>query len=278
MEASPATITPAPTTYQPEPYPPIFLLGARPLSLDGHIFTQTVQDDGRYRFRIDCPTANVSTDLRTPEDDAGDQECRRADLFPAEVYNELGLTNTGLNVWGGTFTPSAAPPRTWRCEMPMHFVDSLATETRRFAAGNCSQWTSATGSSASAAPATTTVSLDRCDMLRSRVPLRLTGAGREGTSDHGSGDVGFPLRPALFNAWLSYALSSLGCPDPTSLLGFALPSSTGTGSATETGLISATTGSATAASGSVESRSGRARPGVLVCVALVCVSMVAGLL
>lgn len=70
--ASPAIITPAPTYYRPEPWPPVFLLCARPLSVDGHIFNQDERCEGVYRFRIDCPTTNVSTDYRLPEDDAGD--------------------------------------------------------------------------------------------------------------------------------------------------------------------------------------------------------------
>ncbi|KAG8158844.1 hypothetical protein KVR01_011287 [Diaporthe batatas] len=269
--ASPATTTPRPTPpYSPKAAPPVFLLGARPLSLDGHVFSQATDHGGMSRFRVDCPTANYSADFHDLD---GNAECRRADLFPAVVSHDMGRYYTD-NIWGGTFTPAAAPATTWRCELPHHFMYQLADATEGFRDGNCSHWASATGPSGASA-ATTASTLDRCDMLRGRVPLGYTGAGLEGSGRNFPGvwdDLRYPMNPYPFNSWMVEVLSSLGCPDPTGLVGFALappppPPPTGTGSASGTG-------STSAASAGVESGGGRAGPGVLICVALACASMV----
>lgn len=68
---------------------PVFLYGARPLSLDlawvEREPTSDKPEQKSHRLRFDCPNGNSSSTRRTPEEEDADNQCLRANLFPAEM-------------------------------------------------------------------------------------------------------------------------------------------------------------------------------------------------
>ncbi|KAI7775713.1 hypothetical protein LA080_006442 [Diaporthe eres] len=160
----------------PEPWPPIFMYGARPLSLDGAQIERELPDEldqPRQRLRVSCPNGNSSSTSRTPEEEDADEQCLRADLFPADWYQTQGTTRT-VSIFGGTYTPSEAPEKTWRCEM----TEAMGEAWETLVGGDCSLWESPSGA---ADASTTTTGLGRCDISRQYVPVRLTA----GDAEHG---------------------------------------------------------------------------------------------
>lgn len=233
----------------PEPWPPIFLWGARPMSLDAELILrrqlpQEEQDDSPWLL-VDCPNGNSSSSSnhsRTPEEEDADDECLRASLFPAEVTWSASSKPMDFQTWGGTFLPAS---KTWRCKAEW---GDWATRTFAPMSGRCSQWESEGGESAAAA----TTSLDQCDVMRQRVPVRITA----GVNVWG----GEPLAslywgPSYFNSFVSTELTLAGCPEPTSLVHFAAADSAG-----------------------AASRGERAGAAALICVVLACASVAVGLL
>lgn len=249
----------------PEPWPPIFMYGARPLSLDGAQIERELPDEldqPRQRLRVSCPNGNSSSTSRTPEEEDADEQCLRADLFPADWYQTQGTTRT-VSIFGGTYTPSEAPEKTWRCEM----TEAMGEAWETLVGGDCSLWETPSGA---ADASTTTTALGRCDVSRQYVPVRLT-AGELG-GEWGSG-ASYYFAPTNANNEMVTALSLERCPDPTSLVGFVAASAT----AATSGMAGSATGSTSASSAGTASRGERAGPAALACVALACAS-VAGLL
>lgn len=277
MEIRTTTISPdGPTvTYHPittaEAWPPVFLYGVRPLSLDA---AQTERelgpdelDQGSKRLRLDCPNGSTNNISRTPEEEEADDQCRRANLFPAEWYRWRG-TASDVTIFGGTYTPSAAPEKTWRCEMTEGDMPSYGT----LIGGDCSLWESPGGGDASA----TTAGLGRCDISRQYVPVRLT-AGEMEAGGWGTGGGSYWFNPTVVNNEVISTLSLERCADPTSLVDFAGAAATVTPAPSGTGTAGSATGSDSAASAGRASRAERAGPAALFCVVLACAS-VAGLL
>lgn len=242
-----ATLTPNLVT-TPAPWPPIFLWGARPLSLDAEVIMKIYLppeeqgDNSPWRLILDCPNGNSSSSgnhSRTPEEQDADDECLEAGLFPAEL-NWYRPGNPGdMETWVWTFLTTS---KTWRCEGDWGYW------SRTFApmSGRCSQWESAAGESAAA-----TTSLDQCDLIRQGVPVRNT-AGVD-IWRHSPNASKF-WDPSNYNAFLSTELTSAGCPEPTSLVHFA------------------------AAESGAASRGERAGAAALVSVVLACASVAVGLL
>ena len=268
---SPATATATATATStgalvttPVPWPPIFLFGARPLSLDAEMFStqlgQNQQDENPNRLRLHCPNGNSSSSgsggSRTPEEVDADDQCSRASLFPAEVY-EVRPPSGDMTTWVGTFLPAS---KTWRCEAGWGNPYTMAEPM----SGRCSSWESAAGASTAAV-----TSLDQCGVIRQRVPLRIT-AGEDEDNFGSTPGASLYFDPPNFNSLMTMDMSSLGCSDPTSLVNFAAAATT----------TSAPSGTGTAAADSVgaASRGERAGSAALVCVALACASVVAGLL
>ncbi|KAG6356722.1 hypothetical protein INS49_014596 [Diaporthe citri] len=257
------TMTYYPVT-TPEPWPPIFMYGARPLSLDGGQIEKelppTELDQNSHRLRVDCPNGNTSHTTRTPEEEDADKQCVQADLFPAEWYRNPG-TDSSVTIFGGTYTPSAAPEKTWRCEMTVgELHDTLV-------GGDCSLWETPSGAADASTIATT--GLGRCAVSRQYVPVRLTAGELAGSWGTGAS---YWFDPTNANNEAVTALSSERCPDPTSLLGFVAATATAT-----SGTAGSATRSTSAASAGTAFRGDRTGPAALVCVALAC-ARVAGLL
>lgn len=270
METRITTISPdGPTlTYHPittaEAWPPVFLYGVRPLSLDAAQTERELApdelDQNSKRLRLDCPNGSTNNISRTPEEEEADDQCRQANLFPAEWYRWTG-TASNITIFGGTYTPSAAPEKTWRCEMTEGDMPSYGT----LIGGDCSLWDSP-GGDASA----TTAGLGRCDISRQYVPVRLT-AGEMEAGGWGTGGGSYWFNPTVVNNEMISTLSLERCADPTSLVDFAAAAATVTPAPSGTGTTGSATGSASA------SRGERAGPAALFCVVLACAS-VAGLL
>lgn len=234
------------------------------LSLDGAQIERELPDEPDQsgpRLRVSCPNGNSSSTSRTPEEEDADEQCLRADLFPAEWYQAQGTTRT-VSIFGGTYTPSEAPEKTWRCEMTKAMGEAWET----IVGGDCSLWETPSGA---AEGSTTTTGLGRCDVSRQYVPVRLTSGELGG--NWGSG-TSYYFAPTNANNEMITALSMERCPDPTSLVGFVAASATAT-----SGTAGSATGSASAASAGTASRGERAGAAALVCVALACAS-VAGFL
>lgn len=262
------TLTYYPVT-TPEPWPPIFMYGARPLSLDAaqieREFGPDEVDQPSRRMRVDCPNGTTTNNTsRTPEEEDADEQCVRANLFPADWYRATGA-DTSVTIFGGTYTPSASPEKTWRCEMTVgEAYDTLL-------GGDCSLWETPSG--AADASTITTTGLGRCDVSRQYVPVRLTAG--EWAGSWGTG-ADYWFNPTVVNDQMASAMSSERCPDPTSLLGFVAATATATSGPSGTGTAGSATGSASAAGAGTASMGERASPAALVCVALACAS-VAGL-
>lgn len=272
---STVTITPTgPTmTYfpvtTPEPWPPVFLYGARPLSLDAaHIERDFGPDEQEQTkgLRLECPTGNSNTTVRTAEEEDADDQCLSANLFPAVAYTRM--LDMSVWVYGGTYTPSGAPEKTWRCEMT---EGEYLEEYETLAGGDCSLWESVSGADAASA---TTTSLGRCDVSRMYVPVRLT-AGAVVEGGWGTGGSHW-FHPTVANSEAVSSLSLERCPDPTSLVGFVAaaattaPSGTGTG----TGTSGSATGTASAAGEGRASMVERAGSAALFCTVLAYTSVV----
>ncbi|KAL1875167.1 hypothetical protein Daus18300_003235 [Diaporthe australafricana] len=260
------TLTYFPVT-TPEPWPPVILYGARPLSLDAAQIERDLateeQDQDEYRLRVDCPTGNSSTTTRTPEEEDADDQCLSANLFPAEVYTRTPADS--LRVYGGTYTPSGAPEKTWRCEM------TRGADFGTLVAGDCSLWESSSG--ADAASTIMTEGVGRCSVSRMFVPVRLTAGAVEPGGWGTGGDYWF--NPTNANNGFISALSSERCPDPTSLVGFEAATTTPPHSGTGTGTAGpSATGSASAAGAGRVSRGESAGPLALFCAVLACASVV----
>lgn len=103
------TMTYFPVT-TPEPWPPVILYGARPLSLDAAQIERDLapdeQDQNGNRVRLDCPTGNSSTTTRTPE---GVGRCAASRMYvPVRLTAgavEPGGWGTGGSYW---FDPTNA--------------------------------------------------------------------------------------------------------------------------------------------------------------------------
>lgn len=256
------TLTYYPIT-TPEPWPPIFMYGARPLSLDAAQVERELGpnelDQPSDRWRVDCPNGTSKNTTRTLEEEDADEQCLRADLFPADWYRTPGA-DTSVTIFGGTYTPSASPEKTWRCEMTVgEMYDTLL-------GGDCSLWETPSG--AADASTITTTGLGRCDVSRQYVPVRLTAGEWAGSWGTGA-DYWFD--PTVVNDQMASAMSSERCPDPTSLLGFVAATATSGSSGTATGASG--TESTSAAGAGTASRGERAGPAALVCVALACASV-----
>ncbi|KAL1881958.1 hypothetical protein Daus18300_001012 [Diaporthe australafricana] len=288
MDTPLPTLSPTATipTSQPSttsaPLFPVFLYGARPLSLDASLIAADPLPDEPnktlWRLQLACPTGTSSSSSGAAEDtEDADDQCARAGLFPAELYHTQG------SVYGGTYTPQAAAATTWRCELGGSTGDEQDPLS-----GDCSQWETEGASS------TTTTRLGQCDVLRHSVPVRVTDGAAKETYYY----LGTTWSPDRYNSEVVAAeLSSLACPDPTSLVDFggaaaAVTSISASSSSSSTGAAASGTGSASAsgadssggaaaptesASAGVASRGERAGLGDFVCVALACAS-VAGLL
>lgn len=115
MDTPLPTLSPTPTipTSQPSttsaPLFPVFLYGARPLSLDASLIAADPLPDQPnqtlWRLQLACPTGTSSSSAAEGEDAEGeddDDQCVRAGLFPAELYHTQGSS------YGGTYTPQAA--------------------------------------------------------------------------------------------------------------------------------------------------------------------------
>lgn len=257
MEAPSTTTSPATATLNPKlvttpaPWPPILLWGARPLSLDAEVIMAIYlppeeQKDGQpWRLILDCPKGNSSgvggNHSRTPEEQDADDECLEAGLFPAELNWFRPPQPGDMETWLWTFLPAS---KTWRCEGDW---DDWRSRTFLPMSGRCSHWESAGGESAAA-----TTSLDQCDIMRQRVPVRETaGLDIWGNSQNASRF----WDPPNWNAYMSTELTSAGCPEPTSLVHFAAAESAG-----------------------AASRGDRAGAAALICVVLACASVATGLL
>lgn len=262
------TLTYFPIT-TPEAWPPIFLYGARPLSLDAAEIEVEISPDeleqNPNRLRLDCPNGSSSNTTRTPEEEDADDQCSRASLFPAEWYRWTG-TASSVSIFGGTFSPAAAPEKTWRCEM----TGDQGVDYGTLVGGDCSLWESS-GGDASATP----TGLGRCAVSRAYVPVRLT-AGDMLAGGWGTGGGSYWFHPTVANNEMISSLSAERCPDPTSLVGFAA-ATTATPGSSGTGTAGSATSSASAASAGTASRGERAGPAALCCMVLACVS-VAGFL
>lgn len=272
METRTTAISPdGPTlTYHPittaEAWPPVFLYGVRPLSLDA---AQTERerapdelDQNSKRLRLDCPNGSTNNVSRTPEEEEADDQCRQANLFPAEWYRWTG-TASSITIFGGTYTPSAAAEKTWRCEMTEGDMPSYGT----LIGGDCSLWDSP-GGDASA----TTAGLGRCDISRQYVPVRLT-AGEMEAGGWGTGGGSYWFNPTVVNNEVISTLSLERCADPTSLVDFAAAAAAATPAPSGTGAAESATGSASAASAGRASRGERAGTAAMFCVVLACASV-----
>lgn len=257
------TLTYYPVT-TPEPWPPIFMYGARPLSLDAAQIERELGpnelDQPSDRFRVDCPHGTTNSTSRTPEEEDADEQCLRADLFPADWYQTPGA-DSSVTIFGGTYTPAASPEKTWRCEM------TVGDEFNTLVAGDCSLWETPSGA---ADASTTTTGLGRCAVSRQYVPVRLTSGEVAGSWGTGASSY---FDPTNANNQAVTALSSERCPDPTSLLGFVAATATATSGPSGTGTAGSATGSTSAAGAGTASRGERAGPAALVCVALACASV-----
>lgn len=89
IEPTGPTLTYLPIT-TPEAWYPVFLYGARPLSLDAAQIEVEISpdepDQPGSRLRLDCPDGSSSNTSRTPEEQDADDHFSRASLFPAEWY------------------------------------------------------------------------------------------------------------------------------------------------------------------------------------------------
>lgn len=267
---SPATATATPTITSvttPEVFWPLFVYGARALSLDAELFERDERGllpDGQgqgYRVRLGCPNGNSSSTTRTPEERDADDQCARANLFPAEMYASDG-PEVYEDIFGGTFTPTAAPAKTWRCTVSGEYPTTTPFPYLRQLNGNCSQWVSSAG--AGAAVVITTEGLDWCAVLRQKSPARLT-AGRAAGFKEMEG-ASYYWDPSNYNSHLATDMSSWGCPDPTSLVNFAAAATTTT-DASGTGTAESAAGSTTASRGAA-SRGNRAGSVALACMVL----------
>ncbi|KAK2602379.1 hypothetical protein N8I77_008917 [Diaporthe amygdali] len=286
MEAPTPMTSPTPVrpTDQPlttsAPLFPVFLYGARPLSLDASLIAAGPVPDDPYqslwRFQLACPTGSSSSGSGSTREENPDDQCLLGGLFPAELYHTQG------SIYGGTFTPRDAAATTWRCELGSSGGDETMS-------GDCSHWES------EGAASTTKTALAECDVVRHSVPVRVTDGVAKETYYFFS-----DWSPSRYNSVLVSELSSLGCPNPTSLVDVgAVATLTSSGTGTETGpavsatgstLPSRTTGASAdgtmstsggapteTASVSAASRSESVGPAAFVCVLLACASA-AGLL